>query len=132
MGKTETKKRSTLRHSLSNWAVVVCAFSPALGRQRQAGFCEFEASVGYTVSSSTGSKATQKKTCLEQQQQKDMLCQNAVFMCAYLHKMEILSYLKSLVTFENYMKILLNSYKNIILHRFKKKVLPMVPSIREY
>lgn len=32
-----------------------------------------------------------------------MLCQNALLMCACIHKTEILSYLKSLVSFENCM-----------------------------
>lgn len=32
-----------------------------------------------------------------------MLCQNALLMCAYIRKTEILSYLKSLVSFENCM-----------------------------
>ena len=33
---------------------------PALGRQRQVDFCEFEANLVYRVSSRTGSKATQR------------------------------------------------------------------------
>ena len=33
---------------------------PAFMRQREAGLCEFEASLAYRVSSRTGSKATEK------------------------------------------------------------------------
>ena len=34
--------------------------NPALGRQRQADLCEFEASLVYRMSSRTGTKATEK------------------------------------------------------------------------
>ena len=40
--------------------VVTQNLIPALRRQRQVDFCEFEASLGYRVSSRIGSKTTQR------------------------------------------------------------------------
>ena len=45
------------------------AFNPALWRQRQADFCELEASLVYRVSFRTGPKATEK-LCLEKEKKK--------------------------------------------------------------
>ena len=41
-------------------AVVAHLLNPALGRQRQTDYCEFEANLVYRASSRTGTKATQR------------------------------------------------------------------------
>ena len=51
------------KKNLPRWLI------PALGRQRQADFCEFEASLFYKVSSRTGSIATEK-SCLQKTNKK--------------------------------------------------------------
>ena len=45
-----------------DWAVVAHAFNPSNWRQRQADLCEFEASLGYRVSSRTAMAVTQRNS----------------------------------------------------------------------